>query len=114
MLMLTASLSIALKPMDSFGTWRIFCFFLFCESPPPPPPKHFAIGYVHNDNLPQGNIALQYVIQNNYRKVWWCFLMISCTLKDQEKFGWIHLNYLVALIFCYAYFIFSLSLPNKN
>ena len=23
------------------------------------PPKHFAIGYVHNDNLPWGNIALQ-------------------------------------------------------
>ena len=43
------------------------------------PPEHFAIGYVHNDNLPLGNIALQYVIQNNCRKVWWCFLMISCT-----------------------------------
>ena len=28
----------------------------------PPPPQHFAIGYVHNDNLPLGNIALQYVI----------------------------------------------------
>ena len=53
--------------------------------PPPPPrdrrlcPKHFAIGYAHTDNLPLGNIALQYVIQNNCRKVWWCFLMISCT-----------------------------------
>ena len=33
------------------------------------PPEHFAIGYVHNDNLPRGNIALQYVIQNNCRKV---------------------------------------------
>ena len=33
------------------------------------PPKHFAIGYVHNDNLPLGNIALQYVIPNNCRKV---------------------------------------------
>ena len=43
------------------------------------PPEHFAIGYVHNDNLPLGNIALQYVIQNNCRKIWWCFLMISCT-----------------------------------
>ena len=43
------------------------------------PPKHFAIGYVHNENLPLGNIALQYVIQNNCRKVRWCFLMISCT-----------------------------------
>ena len=41
--------------------------------PPPPPPEHFAIVYVHNDNLPLGNIALQYVIQNNCRKVWWCF-----------------------------------------
>ena len=29
------------------------------------PPEHFAIGYVHNDNLPLGNIALQYVIPNN-------------------------------------------------
>ena len=25
------------------------------------PPEHFAIGYVHNDNLPLGNIALQYM-----------------------------------------------------
>ena len=33
------------------------------------PPKHFAIGYVHNDNLPLSNIALQYVIHNNCRKV---------------------------------------------
>ena len=34
------------------------------------PPEHFAIGYVHNDdNLPLGNIALQYVIPNNFRKV---------------------------------------------
>ena len=33
------------------------------------PPEHFAIGYVHNDILPQGNITLQYVIQNNCRKV---------------------------------------------
>ena len=43
------------------------------------PPEHFAIRYVHNDNLPLGNIALQYVIQNNCSKVWLCFLMISCT-----------------------------------
>ena len=43
------------------------------------PPEHFAIGYVHSDNLPRGNIALQYIIQNNCRNVWWCFLMISCT-----------------------------------
>ena len=43
------------------------------------PPEHFAIGYVHNDNLPLRNIALQYVIQNNCMNVWWCFLMISCT-----------------------------------
>ena len=44
------------------------------------PPEHFAIGYVHvhDDYLPLGNIALQYVIQNNCRKVWWSFLMISC------------------------------------
>ena len=32
-------------------------------------PEHFVIGYVHNDNLPRGNIALQYVIQNNCWKV---------------------------------------------
>ena len=32
-------------------------------------PEHFAIGYVHNNNLPLGNIALQYVIPNNCRKV---------------------------------------------
>ena len=31
-------------------------------------PEHFAIGYVHNDNLPLGNIALQYVIQNNLQE----------------------------------------------
>ena len=28
-------------------------------------PEHFAIGYVHNDNLPLGNIALQLIIRNN-------------------------------------------------
>ena len=33
------------------------------------PPEHFAIGYVHNDNSPLGNIALQYVIQNKCREV---------------------------------------------
>ena len=33
-----------------------------------PAPEHFAIGYVHNGNLPLGNIALQYGIQNNCRK----------------------------------------------
>ena len=36
---------------------------------PPGRPEHFAIGYVHDNNLPLGNIALQYVIQNNCRKV---------------------------------------------
>ena len=25
------------------------------------PPEQFAIGYVHNDNLPLGNTALQYM-----------------------------------------------------
>ena len=49
------------------------------------PPEHFAIDYVHNDNLPLGNIALQYVIQNNCRKVWWCFLMIFCTFWRSIK-----------------------------
>ena len=32
------------------------------------PPEHFAIGYVHNDNLPLGNIALQYIIQTNLQE----------------------------------------------
>ena len=49
------------------------------------PPEHFAIGYVCNDNLPLGNIALQYVIQNNCRKVWWCFAMISYTFWRSRK-----------------------------
>ena len=49
------------------------------------PREHFAIGYVHNDNLSLGNIALQYVIPNNFRKVWWCFLMISCTFWRWRK-----------------------------
>ena len=48
-------------------------------------PEHFAIGYVHNDNLPLGNIVLQYAIPNNCRKVWWCFLMISCTFWRSRK-----------------------------
>ena len=63
------------------------------------PPEHFAIGYVHNGNLTLGNIALQYVIQNNCRKVWWCFLMISCTFwRSRFFFCRIHQNYLVALM----------------
>ena len=33
------------------------------------PTEHFAIGYVCDDNLPLGNIALQYVIPNNCTKV---------------------------------------------
>ena len=49
------------------------------------PPEHFAIDYIHNDNLLRGNIALQYVIQNNCRKVWWCFVMISCTFWGSRK-----------------------------
>ena len=61
------------------------------------PPEHFAIGYVHNDNLPLGKLALQYVIQNNCRKVWLCFLMIFYISEDQEKICRIHQNYLVAL-----------------
>ena len=50
------------------------------------PPEHFAIGYVHNDNLPLRYIALQYVIQNNCMNVWWCFLMISCTFWRSRFF----------------------------
>ena len=52
---------------------------------PPPPSPPGAIGYVHNDNLPRDNIALQYVIQNNCRKVWWCFLMIFCTFWRSRR-----------------------------
>ena len=48
-------------------------------------PEHFAIGYVHNKILPRGNIALQYVIQNSCRMVWWCYLMISCTFWRSRK-----------------------------
>ena len=69
--------------------------------PPPPPPEHFAIGYVHNDKLPLGNIALQYyVIPNNSRKVWWCFLMISYTFWRSRffSFEFTKTTYLVALI----------------
>ena len=56
-------------------------------------------GYVNNDNLPWGNIALQYDIQTNCRKVWWCFLMISSTfLKIKIFFCRIHQNYLVDLM----------------
>ena len=54
--------------------------------------------YKGNDNLPLGNIALQYVFQNNCRKVWWCFLRISCIFwRSREKKSQIHQNYLVAL-----------------
>ena len=101
--------------MDSFGTWRKWFFFFnaefyrvvwtinapltVCSEMLPfsgknqninvwSPPEHFAIGYVHNDNLPLGNIALQYVISNNCRKVWWCFLMISCTFWRSRKYLW--------------------------
>ena len=61
------------------------------------PPEHFAIGYVHNDNLPLGNIALQYAIPNNCRNVRWCFLMISALSEDQDFFFFNLQNYLVAL-----------------
>ena len=51
------------------------------------PLKHFAIGYVHTDNLSLGNIALQYVIKNNCRKIWWCFLMIPfISWRSRKKF----------------------------
>ena len=32
------------------------------------PPEHFAIGYVHNDNLPLDNNALQYIIQKQLKE----------------------------------------------
>ena len=114
----------SLKPMDSFGTWQKWKLIFFVvnaefyrvvwtlnalltvRSEMLPfsgnvwsPPEHYAIGYVHNDNLLRGNFALQYVIQNNWRKIWWCFLMISCTFwrSRRRKNSWIHQNYLVAL-----------------
>ena len=39
-------------------------------------PEPIAIGYIPNNTLPLGKIALKC---NSKRKVWWCFLMISCT-----------------------------------
>ena len=30
--------------------------------------KHFAIGYIHKDNLPLGNIPLQFVIQSRLQE----------------------------------------------
>ena len=56
------------------------------------PPEHFAIGYVHNDNLPRGNIALQYVLHYNMLfktiagrsdGVFWWFPTLS---EDQDFF----------------------------
>ena len=50
------------------------------------PPEHFAIGYVHNDDLPLGNIALQYVIQTiagRFDGVFWWFPALA---EDQEFF----------------------------
>ena len=108
------------KTMDSFGTWRIWkfifffvnatiyrvvwttnalltvCSFHFERQNVQSPPEHFAIGYVHNDNLPQGNIALQYVIPNKCRKVWWCFLNFLHFLKIKNTSCRIHQNCLVA------------------
>ena len=41
----------------------------------PFPPEHFAIGYVHNGNLPLGNIALQLMsfqtIAGRYDGLFW-------------------------------------------
>ena len=51
--------------------------------------------------MPLGNIALQYVIQNNCRKVWWCFsydFLHFHFLEIKKKICQIHQNYLVALI----------------
>ena len=105
-------LEVCLKAMDSLGKWwkwKLIFFLLMqnciglyepCRSKLLPFSgnnqkhtnvrsrlEHFAIGYVHNDNLPLGNIALQYmyVIPNNCRKVWWCFIKISCTFWRSRK-----------------------------
>ena len=68
------------------------------------PPEHFAIPYVHNDNLPLRNIALQYVIQNNCMNVWWCFLMISCTFWRSRKSLWnspkLSCGFKLGVLFC--------------
>ena len=98
----------SLKPMDSFGTWRkwkLIYIFFFMQNfiglyelfnnvlltvhsemlPFSGYNRTLCHRFVHNDNLPLGNIALQYVIPNNCRKVWWCFLIISCTFWRSRK-----------------------------
>ena len=63
------------------------------------PPEHFAIGYVHNDNLPRGNIA--HNIQNS-KQLQEGLMMFSDDflhfLKIKNFFCRIHPNYLVALM----------------
>ena len=62
------------------------------------PPEHFPIGYVHNDNLPLGNLHYNMSFKTFCRKVWWCFLMNSCTFWRSRFFLLqIYQNYLVAL-----------------
>ena len=61
------------------------------------PPEHFAIGYVHNYNLPQGNIAFQYVISKQLQEGLMVFSNDSLALsEDQDKICRIYQNYLLA------------------
>ena len=57
------------------------------------PPEHFAIGYVHNDNLPY-NMSFK-TIAGRYHMVFSDDFLHF--LKSQNFFSWIHQNYLVAL-----------------
>ena len=50
------------------------------------PPEHFATGYVHNDNLPLGNIALQYIIPNKLEGLMVFSDDFLHFLKIKEKF----------------------------
>ena len=65
--------------------------------PPPPPPEHFAICYVHNDNLPRGRcitICHSKQLQEGLMVFSNDFLHF---LKIKIFFLRIHQNYIVAL-----------------
>ena len=53
--------------------------------PPPPPPEHFAMGYVHNDNMPLGilhySMTFKTIAGRSDGGFWW-FPALS---EDQEK-----------------------------
>ena len=63
---------------------------------PPPPPEHFAIGYVHKDNLPLGNIACH---SKQLQEGLMVFSNDSLHfLKIKNFFFLNHQNYLMALV----------------